>query len=93
MQKFDKALLLSLFGGYTVKVAVLGASPSDAAVVLVLAAAHFLYNSQIQNKEISNLRSEIESVNNRLNDQAKVLEDTRSAMSSIKIAQGLRPAK
>lgn len=89
----DKALLLSLFAGYASKVAILGASPSDAAIVLVLAAAHFLYNSQIQNKAIKELTEKHEALEKYVKSQDKILEDVRAAMSGMKLAQGMRPLK
>lgn len=89
----DKVLLLSLLAGYTGKVSVLGASSADAAVVLVLAAAHFLYNSQIQNKEIKALKDEIQAIKVIQAKQASDIEEVKSMASSIKIATGLRPAR
>ena len=89
----DKALLLCLFGGYTAKLAILGSSLPDAAIILVLAAAHFLYNSQIQNKQILELSNRLNELEAKQAEQNKNVEDIKSAVSSIKISQGLRPAK
>ena len=91
MKNLDKALLLSLLAGYTGKIAVLGASPSDAAVVLVLAAAHFAYSSQIQNKKVSDLEHKLNTFTEIQNKQAVELADIKVMTSSMKIAQGLRP--
>lgn len=89
----DRALLLCLLGGYTVKLLALGSNLSDALVVLVLAGAHFLYNSQIQNKEIKELANKIEELEKKNVEQTKLNEDLKSSISSVKITQGLRSAK
>jgi hypothetical protein len=93
MRNIDKALLLCLFGGYTAKLAILGSNYSDALIILVLAAAHFLYNSQIQNKQIQELTSRLNDLQIKQNEQNDNVEDIKSAISSLKISQGLRPAK
>lgn len=89
----DKALLLSLLAGYTGKVAVLGASPADAAIILVLAAGHFLYNSQIQNKEIQTLKAEIKDLRDVDDKLINDLAEIKAMTSAMKMASGLRPAK
>lgn len=89
----DKALLLSLLAGYTGKVAVLGASPADAAVIFVLAAGHFLYNSQIQNKKVKDLEDRLNNFTEIQDIQAKELADIKAMTSAMKMASGLRPAK
>lgn len=93
MKKIDKGLLLTLFGGYTVKVAVLGASPSDAAVVLVLAAAHFLFNLQIENKEITQLKQELSKQKELLEIHSKEIQDLKTMGASLKLAGGMRQLK
>lgn len=92
-KNIDKVLLLSLFAGYTCKVAVLGASASDAAVVLVLAAAHFLYTWKIENKEITELKNQIEVLKLADVKLLNEINEAKTAAASLKIAAGLRPAK
>lgn len=87
--QIDRGLVLALFVGYTLKVAVLGASLPDAAVVLILAAAHFLYNSQVQNKQIVQFKQEISEFKNELAACKKVSDDLKTTMASVKISQGL----
>ena len=86
----DKILLLSLFGGYTVKLLALGAQPADAAVVLILAASHFLYTSQIQNKKVSLLEARIEKFEQQMAEHKGNIDDVKTAVASVKIASGFR---
>jgi hypothetical protein len=93
MKKIDKGLLLTLFGGYTIKAAVLGASPSDAAVILVLAAAHFLYNLQIENKEITQLKQELSKFKELQDLHTKEILDLKTMGASLKLAGGMRQTR
>ncbi len=89
----DRNLILCLFGGYTAKLLALGAQPADAAVVLVLAGAHFLYNSQIQNKEINKLKQELVDMKKAEYDQNMQISDMKTAVTGMKINNSLRNIK
>lgn len=90
MKNIDRILLLALFSGYVLKIAVLGATYPDAAIILVLAATHFLYNSQIQNKQIDELKQDLTSIKSTIEVLKKDNEDMRNSVAGVKITQGLR---
>lgn len=91
MKNINQKLLLTLFGAYTTKVLILGANPTDAAIVLVLAAAHFLCSSQIQNNEISELKQTINSLSVQLQELKVETKELKTNVAGVKIANGLRP--
>lgn len=93
MKNIERYLLISLFSGYVIKVLATSASISDAAIVLFLAASYFLYNSQIQNKEISQLKQELTTTSEQIKKLQKDSEDMRNAVAGVKITQGLRNIK
>lgn len=88
----DRVLVLSLFAGYTVKAAVLGASLADAVVILGLASAHFLYNLNVRNKEIEELKKSMNELKSLHNDQNIIISELRTAVTGVKLQQGLRKA-
>lgn len=89
----NRDLILSLFGGYTLKLLILGASPADAAVVLVLAAANFLYNTQLESKEITELKQELKDIKSAQHDQNVIISELKTAMTGIKMSNNLRNVK
>lgn len=89
----DKALVLSLFGGYTVKAAILGANLADAVVIVGLAAAHFLYNQRAEKKELEDIRKEIATLKQNELDQNVVLSELRTNVTGIKLSSSIRQAK
>jgi hypothetical protein len=93
MMNIDRALILSLFAGYTGKLLVLGASPADAAVVLVLAAAHFAYSNQIQNKKILELTQEIKKLQDTQAGQNELIADVKSTVSGMKVSAAMKVAR
>jgi hypothetical protein len=86
MKNTDRVLILSLFGGYTLKLLALGAQPADAAVVLVLAAAHWAYNAQLERKEINELRQEIKDIKANQQDQNTIISELKTAVTGIKMS-------
>jgi len=93
IKNIDRVLVLSLFGGYTLKLLALGAQPADAAVVLVLAAAHFAYNSQIQNKKMKELEDRIDTVQKFNSDLTAQISDVKSIVTGMKLNANLRNVK
>lgn len=93
MNNIDRYLIIALFGGYVIKILARGASFSDAAIVLVLAATHFLYTSQIQNKEVSELKQQVATLTDTLVIVQKSQDDIKTNMASVKISQGFRSVK
>lgn len=89
----DRYLILSLFGGYTGKLLILGASPADAAVVLVLAAAHFFYSNQIQNKKIIELTQQVKALEFTQDSQNKSIEDMKSMVSGMRVKEAMKVAR
>lgn len=90
LRNIDRTLILSLFGVYTLKLLVLGASPADAAVVLVLAAAHFAYNSQIQSKKILELEQALKDIKSSQHDQNVSISEMKSIVMGIKLKEGMK---
>jgi hypothetical protein len=89
----DRYLILSLFGGYTGKLLILGASPADAAVVLVLAAAHFLYSNQMQNKKIVELEQHVKKIEATHNEQNINIAEVKSMMTAIKLKESFKAVR
>lgn len=96
MKNIDRGLILSLFAGYTVKCAVLGASIADALVILGLAGAHFLYNFYNRSKEIAELKAhynkELAELKSAQYDQAVILSELRTNVTGIKLSQSMKKA-
>lgn len=90
MKNHDKLLLLSLLAGYTGKVCVLGASPSDAAIVLVLAAVHLVNRYFDNNKEVNELRGELNKFKEVLELHAKEIQEVKTMGATLKLAGGMR---
>lgn len=89
--KLDRYLLIALFSAYVAKVLALGSSFSDAAIILVLAAAHFLYNSQIQNKQITELNQQVQDLLSSVEELKNETKELKTTVAGVKIASGLRP--
>jgi uncharacterized protein YlxW (UPF0749 family) len=89
--KLDRYLLIALFAGYVAKALIMSASFSDAAIVLVLAAAHFAFNSQIQNKQITELKQQVNDLSNLVNQLKDETKELKTTVAGVKIASGLRP--
>lgn len=91
MKNINQKLLLTLFAAYTTKILVLGANPTDAAIILILAATHFLCSSQIQNKEISELKQTVNNLTLQLEELKVETKELKTNIAGVKIANGLRP--
>ena len=89
----NRDLILSLFGIYTLKLLILGASLPDAAVVLVLAAANFLYNSQLERKVIAELKQEVKDIKSNQHDQNTIISELKTSMTGMKMSNNLRNVK
>lgn len=93
MKNINQYLVLSLFCAFTIKSLVAGAGLADAAILLILAAAHFLHTSQIQNKEILELRSLIKALSDKQDSRDEMMADVKDNMSAVKLASGLRSSR
>lgn len=93
MQNLDRIMIGSLFAAYVGKILILGSSAADAAIVSVLAAAHFLYNWQIKNTEITQLKQELTNINEKIKQVENQQLDIKNAVAGVKITQGLRNVK
>lgn len=97
MTNLDRYTLALLLVGYTGKLLVFGASLPDAIVMAVLAGAHFLYNSQIQSKQVFELKQQFSEVQAQIkllkedNDQLK--NNVSNAVVGIKMSQGFKNIK
>lgn len=89
--KLDHYLIIALFGSYVIKVMALGASLSDAIIILVLAVAHFAFNSQIQNKQINELKQQVTNLSLSLEELKNETKELKTSVAGVKIASGLRP--
>jgi len=97
MVNLERYLIMAMLIGYVGKLLAFGAGFADMGIVLVLAAAHFLYNSQLQNKEIVKLKQELkEAVSSFKNENLRiqaVVDEHRTSLTSIKMSQGIRNVK
>lgn len=93
MKNIDRVLILSLFGGYTLKLLALGANPADAAVVLVLAGANYLFNAQLERKAINELKQELKDIRSSQVDQNIIISELKTSMTGIKMSSSLRNVK
>ena len=91
--KLDHVLPLALFTGYTGKLLILGANPSDAAVVITLAALYAANRYFNFSGEYSKIEAKLEVQADELASQRETIELLKSSIASAKIAQGFRPAK
>jgi hypothetical protein len=91
--KLDHAIALSLFTVYTGKLLVLGANPSDAVIVVTLAALYAANRYFDFSKEYAKLEDKLEVQANELAAQKDSIEYIKASVASAKIAQGFRPAK
>lgn len=89
----DRVLLLSLFSGYTIKLLALGANPADAAVVLVLAGANYLFHAQLERKQISELKQELKEIRSGQTDQNVIISELKTSMTGLKMSSNLRNVK
>lgn len=93
MMNINQIIVLSLFAGFTGKALYMGASVSDAAVILILAAAHFFHSTQIQNKRIDELKQELKAIDDKQAARDATMAEIKDTMSSVKVANGLRTVR
>jgi hypothetical protein len=86
MKSVDSLLILSLFCGYAIKAAVLGASAVDAAIILTLGAANFLHNHHVNNKKLTELNQQLNKLNTEIALHNVAINDVKTSMTSIKLA-------
>jgi len=88
----DRILVLSLFVGYTIKSAILGASLADAVVILGLTSVNFLYNLNIENKKMGELEKSLNELKSLHNDQNVIISELRTSVTGVKLQQSIRKA-
>lgn len=81
---------LFLFTILASKAMFLSASWSDAAVILVVGAIATAYEFKSRDKEVERLDKLVEKQNETILAMAKSLDEVRSSVSGIKMAQGMR---
>ena len=93
MNSINQRLLLALFAGYTIKSLAFGSTFSDAAIILVLAAAHFLINHYAFDKQFNELKQELTGIKDAVKTQDQAIADLKSSLAGVKIAGGFRNVK
>jgi hypothetical protein len=93
MNRIDSWLILSLLVGYTGKLLALGASPADAGVLLVLAAAYSMQRYYSVNKQHNELKQELTDIRSSIKDQDLVITELKTSLAGAKIAGGFRSVK
>ena len=86
----DRAIILSLFGGYTLKAGILGASIADAVIILGLAATYFLFNHKIDKKELAILTEQIEILKKSDQEQLAIISEVRTNVTGIKLGNAIK---
>jgi hypothetical protein len=85
-----KHIPLILFTILTTKLVVMPASVSDALVLAIIGGLTAFYEFKIQNKQSDETRLILEKQSETILALAKELAELRSAMSAVKVAQGMR---
>jgi hypothetical protein len=97
MNNLDRYIIMALFSGYVGKLLLLGAGYADVGVVLVLAAAHFLFASKAEQKQIDELKQLVKESHSDLKNEVirltAIVDDHRASLTSIKMSQGIRNVK
>lgn len=81
---------LILFSILVCKALILSASWSDALVILAVGAISIAYEFKARDKQLEEVNKVIEKQNETILALAKVVDELRSSMSSVKMAQGMR---
>ncbi len=82
---------LSLFTLFSAKMLILGANWQDCAIILILATLSAFLEFKNQEKKQKEIEEVLRKQNETILALTKVMDELRSNMSSIKIAQGMRP--
>lgn len=93
MLKLDRILITLLFAGYVGKLLILGANLPDAPIMAILASVYFLFFYKLQESEVELLKKELVEQKQILEENKKTIDDVKTAMASMKIANGFRQAK
>jgi len=83
---------LILFSILSSKALFFSASWSDALVILTVGAIATAFEFKARDKEVESIKAVIEKQNETILALAKVVDELRSSMSSVKMAQGMRTA-
>lgn len=93
VEKYLKYIPLALFGLTMGKLLVFPATWEGATVALVAGLLAGAYEFKNHDKKFKEIEAKLEIVTNVVNNHAKAIEDTKSSMSTIKIAQQLSSQK
>jgi len=91
--KLDHVISLALFSVYTGKLLILGANPSDAVIVVTLAALYAANRYFNFHGEYTKLEAKLKVQEEIQAAQEESLVYLKASIASAKIAQGFRPAK
>lgn len=92
MDNYLKRLPLALFGAYTIKLLVLGATLSDAPIILVLAAVYAYNENKAENKKINELSKQIQDLRTEVQEASISAKDAKTAVSGLKLSYGFKPS-
>ncbi len=85
-----KHIPLFLFGITAAKLLILGADWASAATLLILAAAYLVSDFKVQNSRLKEIEEVIKKQNEVIGALAKELDKTKTSMSGIQLASGMR---
>lgn len=91
MDNLHKRLPLALLAAYFSKVLILGATPSDVGVLIVLACSAAFHEAWSHLNENKVIREDLKSLDLRLKEAEKADQEIRSFLATQKMTQGMRP--
>jgi hypothetical protein len=87
MEKYIKWIPLSLFCLTMGKILILGASWESVGLAFISGALTALYEYKNHDKQVKALEKKVEDIISAANNQAKAIEEIRSSLGSVRIAQ------
>jgi predicted transcriptional regulator len=81
---------LFLFGILVLKSLVFGSTWTDAAIISICGVIGFLFELRFRDKKVEDLEQILNKQNETILALAKAVDETRTSVSSIKLAQGMR---
>jgi uncharacterized protein YlxW (UPF0749 family) len=85
-----KSIPLFLFGIFATKALILGADWVTAGIILILAATSTMWEMRVQDKRQKELEEVLRKQNETILALAKVVEEVKTNVSAVKVAQGMR---
>lgn len=97
MNNLDRHITMALFSGYVGKLLLVGAGYPDIGIVAILGAAFFLFSYTSDKKQIDELKQQVKTSHSEMKNEVlrlqAMVDEHRTSLTSIKLAQGIRQAK